>query len=280
MIEVFAHYPGDRDKVPVNPLYSMPKTSIPVHEALYYTARRLPRRRTDNERRYGLTTGYTGSDMFLSLREPAAIDDKDRIKELSVRCYVSNRHLTEHLPVGESGADFFLVDDTNLSLDCVAGPTKPKESIVFLERKQRVKQPSGAILWKLINILSLNHLGLIDRSPSEGAEALRELIGIFADLSDHVTERRIRGIENISSRPLVRRLKQNTGFNAARGIEITVTLDEKAFEGSGIFLLGALLDRFFAEYASINSFTETVIASVQRGEIMRWPQRKGARALL
>jgi len=26
-----------------------------------------------------------------------------------------------------------------------------------------------------------------------------------------------------------------------------VTIDEKAFEGTGIFLLGALLDRFFAE---------------------------------
>lgn len=280
VIDVFAHYPGDSDKVRVYPLYSAPGTSVPVHEAIYYTARRLPRRRTDNERRYGLLTNYTGSEMFLSLREPAALDDDVRIKELSVRCYVSNRHLTEHLPVGESGADFFLVKDTKLAFDCVAGPTKPRESLAFLERKQRTREPSGAILWKLINILSLNHLGLIDRSADEGAEALRELIGIFADLSDHVTERRIRGIQRISSRPLVRRLRQDTGFNAARGIEITVTLDEKAFEGSGIFLLGALLDRFFAEYAAINSFTETVIRTNQRGEIKRWPQRKGARKLL
>jgi len=280
IIDVFAHYPGEGEKVRVFPLYSAPDANIPVHEALYYTVRRLPRRRTDNERRYGLLASYTGSELFLSLREPAAIDDKTRIKELSVRCYASNRHLTEHLPVGETGADFFLVDDTKQALNCVAGPTKPKESIAFLERKQRVKEPSGAILWKLINILSLNHLGLIDRSPEEGAEALRELIGIFADLSNHVTERRIRGIQSITSKPLVRRLKQATGFHAARGIEITVTMDEKAFEGSGIFLIGALLDRFFAEYAAINSFTETVIRSTQRGEIMRWPQRAGARKLL
>ncbi|MEM1046336.1 MAG: type VI secretion system baseplate subunit TssF [Pseudomonadota bacterium] len=280
VIDVFAHYPGNSDKVRVFPLYSAPKSNVAVRDALYYTVRRLPRRRTDNERRYGLMAHYTGSDLFVSLREPATIDDPDRVKELSVRCYVSNRHLTEHLPVGESGADFYLVDDVKLPLSCVAGPTKPRESLAFLERKQRVKEPSGAILWKLINLLSLNHLGLIDRSPSDGAEALREMIAIFADLSDHVTERRIRGIQSISSKPLVRRLKQENGFNAARGIEITVTFDEKAFEGSGVFLLGALLDRFFAEYATLNSFTETVIATVQRGEIMRWPQRKGARDLL
>ncbi|MEM8812113.1 MAG: type VI secretion system baseplate subunit TssF [Pseudomonadota bacterium] len=280
VIDVFAHYSGETEKVRVYPLYSAPKANIPIHEALYFTVRRLPRRRTDNERRYGLLASYTGSELFLSLREPTALDDDHRVKELSVRCYCSNRHLTEHLPVGESGADFFLIDDVKLPFSCVAGPTKPTESIAFLERKQRVKEPSGAILWKLINILSLNHLGLVDRSPEEGADALRELIAIFADLSDYVTERRVRGIQSISSKPLVRRLRQSNGFNAARGIEITVTLDEKAFEGSGVFLLGALLDRFFAEYAAINSFTETVIRSVQRGEIKRWPQRKGARGLL
>ena len=280
VVDVFAHYAGESKKVRVHPLYSMPSGNIPVHEALYYTIRRLPRRRTDNERRYGLFPSYTGSELFLSLREPDSLNDESRIKELSVRCTVSNRHLTEHLPVGESGADFVMTDDVTLKLSCLAGPTKPKESIAFLERKQRVKEPSGAILWKLINLLSLNHLGLADRSKDKGAEGLRELIALFADLSDYVTERRIRGIQNITSKPLIRRLRQTNGFNAARGIEITVTFDEKAFEGSGIFLLGALLDRFFAEYASINTFTETVICSVQRGEIMRWPQRKGARKLI
>jgi type VI secretion system protein ImpG len=73
----------------------------------------------------------------------------------------------------------------------------------------------------------------------------------------------------------VRRLRQPTGFNAARGIEITITFDEKVFEGTGVMMLGAVLDRFFAEYSSLNSFTQTVIATVQRGPIMRWPPRSG-----
>ena len=36
-----------------------------------------------------------------------------------------------------------------------------------------------------------------------------------------------------------------------------------------------VLDRFFAEYTSVNSFTETVIESAQRGIVKRWPPRAG-----
>ena len=54
-------------------------------------------------------------------------------------------------------------------------------------------------------------------------------------------------------------------------------LDEKAFEGSGAFLLGAILDRFFSEYSALNHFTQTVICTTERGDIMRWPPRLGVR---
>ena len=67
---------------------------------------------------------------------------------------------------------------------------------------------------------------------------------------------------------------------AARGLEITVVLEGRAFEGSGAFLLGAVIDRFFAEYVAINHFTQTVIRTVERGEMMRWPPRIGLRGLL
>jgi len=59
-----------------------------------------------------------------------------------------------------------------------------------------------------------------------------------------------------------------------------LTLDEAAFEGTGIFLLGAVLEQFFAKYVSINSFTETVVKSTERGEIIRWPARIGRRQTL
>jgi type VI secretion system protein ImpG len=275
VLDVFAHYSGSSDKVRVFPLYSLPTDNTPLGEALSYTVRRLPRRETIQEQRVGARTGYVGSEVFLSLREPVDIDETERVRELSVRALVSNRHLTEQLPVGEAGTDFHLVDNTSLPLRCLAGPTAPRESVLTLERRQRGGTSPGTIAWRLVNLLALNHLGLTDRNPQDRAGGLRELLGLFADLSDVVTERRIRGILGVSSRPITRRLRQANGFNAARGVEITVRFDERAFEGNGIMLLGAALDRFFAEYTSINSFTETVIESAQRGIVKRWPPRAG-----
>ena len=61
---------------------------------------------------------------------------------------------------------------------------------------------------------------------------------------------------------------------------MTISFDEQSFEGSGVFLLGAVLDRFIAEYASINSFTQVVIRSEQRGLLKTWPPRTGQGPLL
>ena len=280
IVDVYAHYPGRKDKVPVYPLYSQPTENIRPSDALYYTIRRLPRRRTSEERRSGAVSAYAGTDLFISLFEPAGIDDRERVRELSVRALASNRHLADQLPVGDAGADFYLVDDTSIPLRCVSGITTARELLVTLERRRTDAAPFGATQWKLVNFLALNHLGIVDHDEKDRASALRELLTLFADLSDVVSEQRIRGIEGVSSRPIVRRLRQKNGFNAARGIEVTLLFDEKAFEGTGVFLLGAVLDRFLAEYTSINSFTETVIETRQRGVIKRWPPRGGRGRLL
>jgi type VI secretion system protein ImpG len=47
-----------------------------------------------------------------------------------------------------------------------------------------------------------------------------------------------------------------------------------------VFILGAVLDEFFARYVSLNSFTETVVNSLDRGEVARWPARMGRRTAL
>jgi type VI secretion system protein ImpG len=135
----------------------------------------------------------------------------------------------------------------------------------------------GDVAWRIVNMLSLNHLGLVQRAAGEGARSLREMLALFADMSDSATERKIRGVRSIDSRPIVRRIRRSGGVGAARGTEITVLVDDKAYEGSGPFLIGAVLDRFFCEYVSLNHFTQTVIRTTERGEIMRWPPRLGLR---
>lgn len=279
ILSVHAHYAGGREKQPVHPLYSSPEGASPV-QGLHYTQRRLPRRRSSTERRQGRASDYTGTEMFLSLVEPAGMSDTASVAELSVRALCSNRHLPEHLPTGIGGADFKLIDNVSLGVACLAGPTPPREPVVSQLRLRAETAATGVVTWRLINLLSLNQLGLVQRGAGRNGEALRELLSLFADLADSATERRIRGIKDVDSRAVVRRFPQRAGTGAARGLEITVLLDEKAFEGSGVFLLGAMLDRFFAEYAAMNHFTQTVIRTVERGEVMRFPPRAGARRIL
>lgn len=277
VLEVYAHFSGGREKVPVNPLYSAPPEGDGAQRSLFYTVRRLPRRRSAEERRYGSPSDYTGTDMFLSLSEGAGIEDDAAVSELSVRALCSNRHLTEQLPIGEGGADFRLLDDVTLDVLCVAGPTRPRGPVVAELRSRSETAHTGAVTWRLINMLSLNHLGLVQRAAGQNGQSLREMLSLFADLSDSAIERRIRGVRSVDSRAIVRRIRQRSGVGAAHGLEVTVTLEEKAFEGSGVFLLGMILDWFFAEYTAINHFTQTVLRTTERGEVMRWPPRLGSR---
>ncbi len=276
LVDVYAHFPGGREKVPVRPLYSAPVESG-AESGLWYTVRRLPRRRTVEEKKYGAASDYTGTDMFISIGEPAGIEDDDSVSELSVRALCSNRHLTEHLPVGEGGADFRLLDDVTLDVLCILGPTPPRGPVVGQSRSRSETAHTGTVTWRLINMLSLNHLGLVERAAGQNGQSLRETLSLFADLQDSATERKIRGVRSVDSRAVVRRVQHRTGSGIARGTEIVVTMDEKSFEGSGAFLLGAILDRFLSEYSALNHFTQTVIRTTERGEIMRWPVRMGLR---
>ena len=276
ILDVYAHYPGEKQKVPVAPLYSA-KVGDGSAIQVFYTIRRLPRRRTVEEKTYGKTSDYTGTDVFISFIDLSENAIERPAAELSVRALCSNRHLTEHLPVGQGGADFQMLEDTSLQVTCVAGPTLPREPVASQLHSRNETTQGAAIAWRLINMLTLNYLGTTARAAGNQAEAVREMLSMFADASDSVIERRIRAVRRVDSSPVVRRVRERIGTGTARGQEIKVTVDEKGFEGSGAFLLGAVLERFFADYSGFNNFTQTVIVSNERGEIMRWPTRMGTR---
>src|SRR6476646_3378339 len=186
-------------------------------EDLFFTVRRLPRRRTVEEKARGETSDYVGTDMFISLLEPGELNGAKSAVELSVRALCSNRHLTEHLPVGESGADFRLLEDVALDVVCILGPTPPRGPVVGQLRSRSETAHTGTATWRLINMLSLNHLGLIERGAGKSGHSLRETLSMFADQEATATERKIRGIRSVDSRPVVRRMHQRSGSGIARG---------------------------------------------------------------
>lgn len=279
IVRVQAHMAGTGHKTDVYPLYSAPPPHVPDRSAIYYTTRRTQRRRSRQEAERTGTSGYVGTETYLTLANhgDAAVSP---IAELSVRALCSNRGLAARLPVGEGGADFTLADRTNLRVSCIAGPTLPQESILATQSRPADGSPRDTPAWRLISLMSLNHLGITGRGTENSAAALRELLTLFTNPADATAERRIRGIMAVDSRPVVRRVRNASGSGVVRTIEISVTLDEKAFEGSGLFLFGAVIERFFADYAPVNNATQTVIRSTERGEVMRWPARLGRRVEL
>jgi type VI secretion system protein ImpG len=139
---------------------------------------------------------------------------------------------------------------------------------------------SGRFAWRLISHLSLNYLSLLDISSESGAESLREILKLYAPPNDRQIIKQIDGLRSVRYQPIVRRVEMPGPITFARGLEITLVFDETAFEGQGVFVLGAVLEQFFARYVSLNSFTETVITTQQRKEIMRWPAQMGRRQIL
>ncbi len=280
IVNAYAHFTGSDEKRVVYPLYAGPPLGVSPTDTIFHTMRRLPRRRSEQERRNGQSSSYIGTDSFITLTNHVDRQDGKRVAELSIRALCSNRHLAEHLPVGQGGADFVLEERSSLKIFCISGPTPPRDPVTFAGGDLGTHESHSTSAWRLVNMLSLNQYGLTGRGTSDSGSALREMLSLFANLSDSAIERRIRGIKSVESNPINRRVRQRNGAGVARGLEIIVTVDEKAFEGSGVFLLGAVLDRFFMEYAGLNSVVQTVIVSNERGMIKRWPVRLGKKTEL
>jgi type VI secretion system protein ImpG len=120
----------------------------------------------------------------------------------------------------------------------------------------------------------------MDTDPEHGAVALRDLLTLYGNSSELMIQKQIEGVLSINSKAILRRIEGAGPITFGRGIEIAVEFDESLFEGSGVFTLGLVLEHFFAKYASLNSFTETVIKTTDRGEIHRWTLRQGTRPLI
>ena len=278
LTEVYAHYRGNQTKVEVLPLYAIPGDGVDPRQTLYYTARQRPRRLTPQETRFGASRyRYRGTETFISIYEPDGVESAQR---LQVKALCSNRHLPEYLPIAQVKDAFYLCQDQTVALSCVAGPTAPRDSALEAEPRAGQAPGMGDTHWRLISFLSLSFHGLLNDRQGKGAAPLRELLRLFISLSDTISDAQIDGLKSVETRPIVRTLRYDDGFHPARGIEVKLIFDEDEFEGSGIMLLGAVIDRFLAEYAAVNSFTQCVVASVQRGVVKTWPPRSGTGPLL
>lgn len=254
-----------------HPLYSardLDQAAAP--QQAFYQLRREPRVVSQRQRTRGPRSSYVGSETFLAIVDAAEAPYRHNLRQLGLVVWCTNRDLPLAMPLGVGKTDFVLDDGGPVhAVRVLGGPSQPLPS--FAE---------GSMAWRLINQLSLNYLSLVDSDPDQGAHALRELLALYCHPLDVSSQRQVEGVRSVSSRPVTRRMPTPGPITFGRGLEITVTMDDGAFEGAGAFVLGGVLSHFFAQYVSINAFTETVIRTVARGEIMRWPAKGGACAIL
>jgi len=242
-----------------------------LHQArAFFQVRREPRQVSQRQRRDGPRSSYLGSETFIAIVDAADAPYRNDLRQLGLSVWCTNRDLPLAMAIGVGKTDFILDDGAPVAaLRCLAGPSQPLPS--FAE---------GSMAWRLLNQLSLNYLSLLDTDPSQGAVALREMLALYCHPLDLNAQRQVEGVRSVSSKAITRRMPSPGPITVGRGLQVTVTLDDAAFEGSGAFVLGAVLSEFFAQYVSINSFTETVVRTVGRGDIMRWPAKVGACAIL
>ena len=250
---------GEKD-VLFRPFYSADDlTAAGETHAAYYTQSRKMRQRAERERLKGVRTSYLGSELYLSLVDATQAPYGAQLHQLAINAMVTNRDLPLLLPTGAKDVFYLPEGGPVAHITTPVSPTRPRPSMA-----------QGDTAWRLISHLSLNYLSIADADADDSAAALRELIGIYAPEGNRVLEKQLEGLTGVSTRPIVRRMADEVLSTAVRGLEISVRFDESFFEGTSVYLMGAVLERFFRKYVSINSFTETVLVTQQRGEITRW----------
>jgi type VI secretion system protein ImpG len=268
--DVVGHGAGDDSEQHFLPFYSAESSDAEHHQPAYFTTRREPRVIPPDQRRRGPRSSYIGSEVFLALVDSTQAPYSADLRQLSVQALCTNRDLVLHMPIGIGQSDFSLnIAAPVTAVRTIAGPSRPYSAIA-----------DRAIAWRAISHLSLNYLSLVNATGPQAAGALRDLLELYATTTDVGARRQIEGIQSVSVRRMVTRLPMRGPIAFGRGLEITVDVDEMAFEGGSAFLLGAVLERYFARYVSINSVTETVLRSQSRGEINRWTPNWGTRPTL
>jgi type VI secretion system protein ImpG len=254
----------------VPPLYNVRHASGAAEEGMFYTMQRRRRLKSLRQRQVGTRTQYLGSEVFVSIVDRRGRQFSGELRQLDADTLCTNRDLTMLMTAANTTMDF--VFDGAAPVRAIRGlvpPTDPRDSPAF-----------GDTAWRLISHLSLNYLSLVEAQPELGAQMLRELLMLYAKPNDRGARGQVDGVQRVRYQPVVRRVPGTGPIVYGRGLEITVGLDDGAFAGAGIVALGLVLDRYFARYTSINSFTQLCLESLSRGPIVRWPPRVGRRQIL
>lgn len=217
-------------------------------------------------RRASEMAGDPGTGMSIALVDTALQPSEASFESLSIALTCTSRDVPERLPFGGP--------DRDLSLEGSGAVSRAR----LLRKPTPTARPAlrpGA-QWRLISQLALNHLSIV----AGGRDAFLEILALHNTSDSPVVRKQIAGITGLYSQPGFARVEGPQALGFVRGTDIVLEIDEDPFVGSGAYLLCATLERFFALYCAVNSFTRLTVKSRQRDEpLARWPARAGTQPL-
>jgi len=255
--EVLSINPQSNEVQRFEPFYSFRHGTQRDKKQTFWLAHRRPSAKANDE----------GTEVSVTLVDLSARPVHPDIDTLTLRTTCTNRDLPSRLSFANEAGDFEI--EGGAAIKRIVALRKPTASI---------RPPSGkSALWRLISHLSLNYLSLVD----EGREAFQEILKLYNFTGSAYSEKQIDGITSISSARHFARLISENGITFARGTRVEIELDEEMFTGSGVFLFSSVIERFLAEYVSLNSFSQLAVRTKQRKEPLKeWPPRAGQTILM
>jgi type VI secretion system protein ImpG len=232
----------------------------------FFATRREPRSLSEAAKRSGTRTGYTGSEVFVQLVDQQDAPYSHHLERIVPNMLCTNRDLA--LLVATGGAhDLQLTVSAPVSeISILSGLTPPVPAVAEQD-----------ITWRLISHLHLNYHTLTDLSATDGAQAMRDLLGLYSPLGRRGIEGQADSVRSVRLTPMVCRVPQRGPIVFGRGVAIETAIDSSAFAGYSPWLFGAVLEQFMARHVSINSAVQFRLSTLQGGPFATWPVKQGAR---
>jgi len=255
--QVFSSNPENREITDYDPFYSLRHVrSQDAGQTFWHATRHAATKKGDG-----------GSDVMIALLDLSGRNVHPDTDALTVKCTCTNRDLPSQLPFGDERGDFELEGSAMI------------KRIVSLRKPTLSLRPSfdRSLLWRKISHISLNYLSLVE----EGREALQEILRLYNYSESVYLGRQIDGIRSVKSRPHFARVVTELSVSFARGTRVEMEIDENQFVGGGVYLFSSILEYFLGLYVSMNSFSQLVVRTPQRKEVLReWQPRAGRKILL
>ncbi len=206
-----------------------------------------------------------GSDTYISLGTAEDSGESVTAEVLSVDLLATNGPLANALRVGE-----------------ITEATSSSPAFAKFRNLQSVTNyvppPLGHDLqWRATAHTAMNLRALTETSVLRTTLAVYNLQALVDRQVARANELRIEALKEVTVSPGEKIYRGAV----VRGVNINVDLDETGFSGEGdLFLFGAVLDRLFAEYVSINSFSRTQVRGLGSNLEFKWPARSGNQTLI